>query len=182
MVVIIDDLCRSNDLARGLNERLIKLFNTDEYIRYCNCIFEVEDCRGCFECWFRTPGLCSLEDKGREVARRIVKSQKVIIITEIIYGGYSPEVKRYLERIISIMSPLFTVRDGVVHNQSRYGKYPEFIFLGYGDDINEEEKNCFRNLTKATASNFNTNNNYKTIIVDDINKMDYIKEIVGEAL
>jgi multimeric flavodoxin WrbA len=46
-------------------------------------------CRGCFGCWIRTPGVCVIADSGRDIARRAVRSDILVYLTPVTFGGYS---------------------------------------------------------------------------------------------
>ena len=38
-------------------------------------------CLGCFECWTTTPGLCRIDDAGRDIARSVIQSDLAIYLT-----------------------------------------------------------------------------------------------------
>ena len=50
---------------------------------------DIKRCNGCFSCWQSTPGVCVIEDYGRELAGKIINSDLVVIVTSIRFGGYS---------------------------------------------------------------------------------------------
>ena len=63
-------------------------------------------CQGCFECWTTSPGMCKTEgDAGREIAAAMIKSDLMVILTPITFGGYSSEIKKALDRSICMVSP-----------------------------------------------------------------------------
>ena len=51
-------------------------------------------CLGCFECWTKTPGLCRIDDAGRDVAESLIRSDLAIFVTPITFGGYSSTLKK----------------------------------------------------------------------------------------
>ena len=65
-------------------------------------------CLGCFECWTKTPGLCRIDDAGRDVAASVIGSDLAIYLTPITFGGYSSELKKAVDRIICLISPFFS--------------------------------------------------------------------------
>ncbi|NLY09091.1 MAG: flavodoxin family protein [Tissierellia bacterium] len=114
---------------------------------------EISSCLGCFGCWTKTPGNCVIkEDKANDIARRYVNADVVVLLTQVVYGGYSPDIKAYIDRSICILSPFFTMIKGEMHHQKRYEKYPELYAFGYGKTT-AEEKEIFANLSNRNALN-----------------------------
>lgn len=58
-------------------------------------------CKACQACWMKTPGICVLKDKLQTIGSEIAQSDELVLISRCCYGGYSPEVKRVLDRSIS---------------------------------------------------------------------------------
>jgi multimeric flavodoxin WrbA len=77
-------------------------------------------CQGCFECWTHTPGICKIDDAGRSLAEAVAKSDVLVYLTPITFGGYSSELKKALDRSLGILLPFFKRIDGEVHNAQRY--------------------------------------------------------------
>jgi multimeric flavodoxin WrbA len=110
---------RDSLLAEG--RRVTPWALRDEKIAYC---------LGCFECWTKTPGLCRIDDAGRDVAANVIGSDLTIYLTPITFGGYSSELKKAVDRIICLISPFFTRFDGEVHPRARYARYPDLLGVG----------------------------------------------------
>jgi multimeric flavodoxin WrbA len=114
-------------------------------------------CQGCFECWTRTPGLCKTDgDAGREIAAAIVKSDLVVILTPVTFGGYSSEIKKAMDRVICLVLPFFRRVDGEVHHSRRYRKYPALAAIGVLGAPDEEEERIFRTLVQRNALNMDS--------------------------
>lgn len=64
-------------------------------------------CRGCFGCWLKTPGECVMHDGSQHIGSRMARSREVWIFSKILYGGFSAEVKRILDRCIPGVLPFF---------------------------------------------------------------------------
>ena len=64
-------------------------------------------CLGCFDCWVKTPGMCVEADAGREIAKAIVRSDVTVLFTPVTFGGYSPELKKIVDRFVQLASPFF---------------------------------------------------------------------------
>ena len=116
----------------------------DETIAYC---------LGCFECWSKTPGLCRIDDAGRAVAASVINSDITIFLTPITFGGYASPLKKAVDRLICLISPLFTRIDGEVHHRPRYDRYPILVGLGLLAKPDLEQEHIFATLLRRNAIN-----------------------------
>ena len=114
---------------------------------------DIAPCLGCFGCWIKTPGECVIDDVGRDVARDIVGSDLVVYLTPIQFGGYSYELKKALDRSISILSPMFRKIHGEVHHKKRYARYPRLLALGWLERIGVDAEDIFQALVQRNAIN-----------------------------
>jgi multimeric flavodoxin WrbA len=48
---------------------------------------KIHHCLGCFNCWVKTPGTCSIHDDEAEVTRRYIASDLVILASPLIMGS-----------------------------------------------------------------------------------------------
>jgi multimeric flavodoxin WrbA len=62
-------------------------------------------CRGCFNCWVKTPGLCVFKDDGDTICREFITSDMVVLASPIIMGYPSALAKNALDRIIPLLHP-----------------------------------------------------------------------------
>jgi hypothetical protein len=116
----------------------------DEKIAYC---------LGCFECWTKTPGLCRIDDAGREIAASIIDGDLVIYLTPITFGGYSSELKKAVDRSICLISPFFKRIDGEVHHHGRYDRYPDLLGVGVLPAPHPAQEHIFQTLIGRNAIN-----------------------------
>lgn len=112
-------------------------------------------CVGCFGCWVKTPGTCVIPDGNGDYGRVLAQCTEYVIVSRIVYGGFSPFVKTLLDRNIGYLLPFFTTRNGEMHHSSRYPEQFRLTVLGYGEDATEGEQSTFRNIVKANALNLN---------------------------
>lgn len=114
---------------------------------------EIEPCRGCFGCWVKTPGLCVITgDAVNELSRNLVRSDAVVVVSELTYGGFSFDTKAFLDRIIPIISPFFEIYRGQMHHKKRYAAFPCWVTVGYGEST-EKERALFCELAERNALN-----------------------------
>ncbi len=111
-------------------------------------------CLGCFGCWLKTPGLCVENDAGRDIARAIIQSDATVLFTPVTFGGYSPELKRMVDRFIQLASPFFAMDHGEVHHPPRYARRPRLMMAGVQRKRNDWEAEIFRTLAGRNAINF----------------------------
>jgi multimeric flavodoxin WrbA len=115
---------------------------------------KIGPCLGCFGCWVRTPGICVIDDYGRILTENIIKSDVVIYLTPVVYGGYSSELKKALDRIIPLLLPFFKKIKGEVHHVERYEKYPKVVVLGMMSEEDNEMKEIFNSLINRNSLNW----------------------------
>jgi hypothetical protein len=127
----------------------------DEKIAYC---------LGCFECWTKTPGLCRIDDAGREVAGGIIGSDLAIFLTPITFGGYSSELKKALDRMICLISPFFGKIDGEVHHRARYARYPDLLGVGVLPAPLPVQEQIFHTLVGRNAINLHAPAHSSTVV------------------
>ena len=109
-------------------------------------------CQGCFKCWTKHPASCGIRDRLQETARVIGQAEDLTVITGNCYGGYSPAIKRLLDRSIGTSTPLSTYRGKQMHHTLRYGKHGKLLVKVYGD-VSEKERETWRLTAERNAVN-----------------------------
>ncbi len=138
----VQELLHQDLTAAGLYTRALVLHRTP-----------VAYCQGCFESWTHTPGVCKTNDAGREIAAAFIASHIVVLLTPVTFGGYSSELKKALDRIVGLVSPLFMRIGGEVHHRPRYERYPGLLALGVMPEAQPEDERIFHTLVGRTALN-----------------------------
>ena len=62
----------------------------------------VHHCMGCFGCFVKTPGKCVIPDACQEQGTKMAHCDEFIIVSECVYGGYSPDLKIQLTEYFHI--------------------------------------------------------------------------------
>jgi multimeric flavodoxin WrbA len=114
---------------------------------------KIAECTSCFGCWIKTPGICAIDDDGRETTKKYVQSDLAIWISPITFGGYSYELKKALDRIIPSIMPYFEPYQGQIHHGARYKKYPKLLVIGVQEPGSKNEE-TFLALAQRNALNF----------------------------
>ena len=110
-------------------------------------------CTGCFGCWVQTPGECVIKDYEETIVREMVRSDLIIYITPIVFGGYSSILKKALDRQISRVLPYFTKIEGEVHHKKRYEKEQSLLSIGILDKPDAEKEEVFKTLVARNSIN-----------------------------
>ena len=117
---------------------------------------EIADCLGCFKCWVKTPGICIIDDYGRETANKLINSELLIFLTPVVFGSYSYQLKKALDRMIPLISPYFKKVNGEIHHKKRYSKYPSLLALGIMEEYDRVQSKIFIELAKRNSINFHS--------------------------
>lgn len=113
----------------------------------------IKACLGCFKCWVQTPGICIINDYGRDVLRKMIQSDYLVYLSPIVYGGYSTELKKAIDRSIGQILPFFQVYHNEIHHVKRYEKYPRLMVIGTLPNTELEQEEIFRELVERNVLN-----------------------------
>jgi multimeric flavodoxin WrbA len=115
---------------------------------------KIGNCAGDFFCWIRNPGMCNTDDDNRDIAAAVINSDLQVYLTPITFGGYSSALKRAVDHQIQNIAPFFAKVNGETHHAPRYGKYPDFLVIGWQEQADAQAEAVFRHLTWRNALNF----------------------------
>ena len=114
---------------------------------------ELAFCRGCFDCWVKTPGECIMRDGIVEINRNCMTSDVVFYLCPVVFGQFSANMKYAIDRWLPNMMPFFMTRkDGSTMHTARYTSYPAQVFLGYGEHLSEREMQLFSDINQKHRS------------------------------
>ena len=123
--ILLHDI--GNFFAEGLFENLqqdIQLIQADS---------SVAPCKGCFSCWIKTPGRCIIEDEAQALPSLIKECKELIIVSRVIYGGFSPNIKAYVDRMIPCLLPYFEIKKGKMRHPYRYKNKLKLTLIFYSE-------------------------------------------------
>ena len=113
----------------------------------------IAPCLGCFGCWFQTPGECVIRDDGRLIAKELIQNDVVVFFTPVVFGGYSSELKKALDRFIPDVLPFFRIHHNEIHHVPRYSHFPDLIFLGTLPEKDQSLEHTFYQLAQNNVLN-----------------------------
>ena len=115
---------------------------------------ELDYCMGCFGCWVKTPGECVIRDSMADINRTAMANDVVIYLVPVVFGQYSANMKNALDRWIPNILPFFITKpNGDTMHPARYAKNPQYVMIGYGDDLAEEDVRLFQDITLKHRDN-----------------------------
>ncbi len=113
---------------------------------------QIHPCVGCFDCWLKTPGQCAVKRDGiNDIARMAMRAHAVVLLSKITFGGFSADIKAFLDRSVQNVLPFFEVYENEVHHPMRYERFPIWVAVGCGGGNGQRE--TFRRLARRNALN-----------------------------
>lgn len=167
-ILLLDGSCKDQEY----NDRLFQLVHHNLQASGQNLKthdlsqLTIAPCLGCFGCWFQTPGECVIRDDGRLIAKEWVQSDVAVFFTPIVFGGYSSNLKKALDRFIPNVLPFFRIHHNEIHHLPRYSHYPDLIFLGTLTEKDQSLEHTFYQLTQRNILNMCPAYSSSTVIYD----------------
>jgi len=142
---------------------------------------DIAHCRGCFDCWVKTPGICIINDEARNITRKMIQSDLVVYFTPIVFGGYSPFLKAQLDRSIGLLLPTFGKFHGEIHHNKRYETYPAMLGVGLLTNNEPKQAELFREHIHRNSLNLHNPCAESVILQPDFD-FPKMTQTIGEVL
>ncbi|MGB7435602.1 MAG: hypothetical protein WBW49_09280, partial [Candidatus Acidiferrum sp.] len=84
----------------------------------------------------------------------VILSDETIFFTPVTFGGYSPELKKMVDRFVQLIPPVFKMEHGEFHHPPRYAHRPRLMMVGVQRNPNPAEAQIFKILAGRNAINF----------------------------
>lgn len=151
--IILDGGFNENALLRDVTATAENCLRTNRYNVETIILrkLTIAACKGCFDCWMKTPGICGIGDAGRDIAEKIIKSNLLVLVTPVTFGGYSSEIKKIQDRMIPLISPHFINIYGETHHKARYPGYPDIAGIGILPERDSKSEEIFKTLARRNA-------------------------------
>lgn len=140
---------------------------------------QIGNCAGDFFCWVRNPGVCNINDDNRTIATQVVRSDLLIYLTPVTFGGYSSALKRMVDHQIQNILPFFAKVDGEIHHQKRYKRYPKLLVIGWMDAPDAQAEAVFHRLVRRNAINLYARSAGCGLLIGDQTASDLALQIDG---
>jgi multimeric flavodoxin WrbA len=159
-------------VSSAVKEIYSKICDELSYFKLCD--MEVKPCRSCGSCSQKTPGECVFDDDIKVIFHELVRSDVVVMLTPIRFGGYSSQLKKVVDKFMLLGLPLYAVKNGHMVHPPRYGE-KKLVVIGVKERDVEEQEKSFKTLAKNNALNLNYT--HDTIILDKCDVEGAIREI-----
>ena len=114
-----------------------KLQSKDDCCTVINVYEEtVHSCKGCYLCWFHTPGICFQKDICENILREYLKNDTIIYITKTSLGTIHFKTKNVIDRVsFCSITPFDEYRNGETFHTCRYQKKYQIgiVYTGNAD-------------------------------------------------
>jgi len=131
-------------------------------------------CKGCFDCWVKTPGLCSVEDDSCHICDEVIHSELIIFASPIIMGFTSALLKKANDKLIPLIHYKIELVENEYHHLARYPEYPyTSLLVSIEEDTDEEDLNIITEIYRRDAINFKTKFAFAKTTDDPIDEVVY---------
>lgn len=144
---------------------------------------DIRTCIGCFRCWGTTPGECFQKDDAPEIVKKVIRSDLVVFLTPLTFGGYSSELKKIIERMLGLLQPGMLIYKGETHHFKRYERYPSVLAIALTESKDEEAIRIFKKLGERHSLNFYPPHHAAEVFIVGENEDEWrgiIKEFLAE--
>lgn len=100
---------------------------------------KINGCRGCFNCWWVTPGKCAQHDDMDKLLPSIVGADVMLLGTPIYGRNVTHYLQKLLERTFVFTLPEMLTRDGETSHPTRIRRFPRLVLAatcGFPDTSN----------------------------------------------
>lgn len=125
----------------------------------------IAPCDGDFGCWIKTPGQCVHADAGRDVSRRMMTADLVVLFTRVTFGGFSYELKKAVDHAIPALLPWLNGQGKTTGHPNRYQHTPALVGVGLAADESGEAAHVFAAQIARMASNLSPQR-HGAVVVD----------------
>ncbi len=117
----------------------------------------IRHCLACFECWYKTPGVCIQKDDTEELLNEITNSDVIVLATPLYVDNVSGIMKNFLDRMLPLFDPHFEKDlNGIYRHKKRLKKYPNIVIIANSGYPEQEHFQVIKLLARRMARNFHS--------------------------
>ncbi|MDD2965149.1 MAG: NAD(P)H-dependent oxidoreductase [Bacteroidales bacterium] len=166
-----------SELSRFLEKLVAGISPNHQVSQFPLHTMNLHYCTGCWNCWWKTPGRCSINDDGSEIFNSVINSDFVVFASPLLAGFTSSALKKITDRLIVLLHPYIELNQGECHHRKRYAKYPDFgLLLEMEPDTDQDDLKIVGDLYDRFAINFHSKKRNMWLVNHD-NTEDIIDEI-----
>lgn len=107
---------------------------------------DVKPCVNCGGCSNKTYGRCVVRDDGDTIYPKVVRSDVLVLVTPVVFGGYSHKLKRVLDKFGLFMDRRYYLVNGELAKGGMPGRTFKCFAVGISDRGDAAEADVFRHL------------------------------------
>lgn len=156
---VVLDGSRSDDSEAGLGREAVQKELERAGIKFSLHVLRdarIAACTGCHRCWTTTPGECAMDDDQKAICKELARSDLLVLVTPVTFGGYSSELKKSIDRMLPILLPYFKEFDGETHHPSRYATGLDLFAVGTLCEQDEDKERTFKDLVLRNSVNMHS--------------------------
>ncbi len=117
---------------------------------------KINSCRGCLNCWLKTPGACVQKDDVQPLLKKYMESDIVVFATPVYVENVTGLMKNFIDRLIPITDPRFEMGEhGETRHYKRYDKYPGIVAMSNSGFVEQTAFDVLRLMFKRVALSMN---------------------------
>ncbi len=177
--VILDGSTNNNDTIGSISKALTEQLSNARWDMETIILRQkrIAGCAGCFGCWIQTPGICIIDDDGREIAKQAAQADLLIYLTPVTFGGYSSELKKAVDRTLPILLPYFTLVKGEVHHRMRYKRRQRLAVIGVQTFSDSDSARTFKKLVERNAINIHSPGYGSSILKEGVEEQEIREQV-----
>lgn len=90
---------------------------------------EIRPCKGCWNCWTKSPGKCVQKDDMAEILPKLASADIVVYATPVYVDGMTSTMKALLDRSIPLIKGVWEIRDDHCRHPRRDTKEGKIILV-----------------------------------------------------
>jgi hypothetical protein len=136
-------------------------------------------CTGCFDCWSDLPGRCRIDDAGQDLAAQARRADLLVLLTEVVFGGYHWQLKKALDRLLPNLAEYFL--DEGTSDPTAGLNFTALLGIGVLGPDDPEAAALFTDLVQRNAANYHSWRS-AGLVVDPRIDADQLADRVGGSI